>query len=287
MKHPSHRDHCLTAEHDGAFLADGFGAQYTGKMSALAFASFRNWSYCHRPFSEIGHNASAAECEAATGLALLHNARSREDCSSCTRCMRNRNCWEEVQKAISAGGSFADIFSGPVLANLREAYFSARTRTRPGAPSLLRQPDGRTSIAVHIRRGDVDWRSRARFVKEQTFVTLMDALASWSTWSLPPHFHIVSEGVPSAFPLLAARKDTTLHLNAPMLDSFHALVTADALVFGRSSFANAAAYLRGGAGKSPRVYYLPGDGWGFTKNLKGWHKCDVKSHGATCAALKG
>ena len=64
--------------------------------------------------------------------------------------------------------------------------------------------------------------------------------------SSPIHVHILSEGKPDDFGSLTKlpRVKVAYHLNAPLMETFHHMVHADALVMAASTMSDVAAWLR-------------------------------------------
>lgn len=126
----------------------------------------------------------------------------------------------------------------------------------------LRSLPGPLHVAVHVRRGDVNRRSRAaaRLVPNEVYLRAMRQVLA-QAGSREVHFHIYSEGeLDSAednFREFAITRQVYFHLNEDACSTFHHLVSADVLIMSKSSFSFVA-----GLYSSGLVLYLP-----F------WHPC--------------
>ena len=114
-------------------------------------------------------------------------------------------------------------------------------------PPLAWFNNGAFSLAVHVRRGDVSHRMPKRWLSNG--IVALCVLKSIELLRLPRstpiHVHILSEGKADDFGSLAKLPHKlSFHLNAPLMDTFHHMVHADALVMAASTMSDVAAWLR-------------------------------------------
>ena len=157
-----------------------------------------------------------------------------------TRSLETRANFNEVHKASSA--ELDVYYSRDVREHLRAKYFST---AKPGPPVAC--GCGPTYVAVHVRRGDVradSWQER--FTGNEL---LEGVIARLAVLYHPLPIIIFSQGVAADFASLVAAApaaDVRLCLNAEVRATFHALVSATALVVAKSSFSYSAALLSRG-----------------------------------------
>jgi hypothetical protein len=107
------------------------------------------------------------------------------------------------------------------------------------------------NIAVHIRRPNShDVRPQGSDTPNRVFLNIIKKLRRIYS-KKKPLFHVYSQGSRENFKIFEA-SDVILHLNEPIEDTFIAMVFADVLVAGTSSFSYAAGLLSEGI-----VYYIP------------------------------
>jgi len=122
---------------------DGFGMNYIGIMSSLAWAAYTDRAYCHTGYRmSLAHGVNTRDCEIAMGI-----PRS----AACEKC-------EQAYKGhfrITFDESFNidQMYNPCVRKQLRSAYENGMRRLDVHPIGFIK---GYINIAVHVRRGDVN-----------------------------------------------------------------------------------------------------------------------------------
>jgi hypothetical protein len=119
-------------------------------------------------------------------------------------------------------------------------------------------------VCAHLRRGDVsasDAHTAHRAASFGSFLScLRQVTQALRNAGLHPRIKIFSQGDVGELDMLRAL-DCELHLDTPTIATFHALVDADVLLMGRSSFSFTAALLGSGLTIYDRFARTPVPGW--------------------------
>ena len=215
---------------------DGFGAQYQGMMSGVAYARFMNYQYVHTPFRRLDHGADVAAMNRFIGIPVTgERADIREDGAS-----------------LVNGSDTPDIYNTEELrALIRGWNFSTdKPKVNP------------EQIAIHIRRGDAARQNLTFRLTSNAFYRrlILDLKAQYPGLGVIIH----SEGEPADFSDLRF-ENVELALNQDLRLTFHSLVMARVLVTAKSSLSYAAALLN-----QNTIYYIPF----WHKPLKSWKICE-------------
>ena len=220
---------------------EGFGSEYHSVITGYTLALHRKWKYCQSRHTKYDHDLDSARCQGMMGF-------NPQDCSNCVSLTKGhlRSVVKKLHGLHKAGN---------------EAMPKIRERFRLGASKVLNQPvpskackyaAGRTSIAVHIRRGDIQSTgyNKDRYVNGTIFTKQMrllhEELAAADRRAM---FHVYSEGTPEQIEdtwqqeLDAANiraDDIMYHMDEDPLLSFYCLVVADRLITGGSTFSEIA-----------------------------------------------
>ena len=208
--------------------SDGFGAQFQTIIASVIYAELTGQEYVYTPFKQMEHNYD-----------------------------HDPGYMEKKEWLINFIGNFEikgliDFFE----ANLLKCANSDALRK---IKSIFRANKARDNyfnnenlnIVVHMRRPNShDSRTGGTDTPEATFLTIIEKLRV-VYGSEDPLFHIHSQGNIENFKAFNA-PDIVLHLNESVEDSFCAMVLADVLVAGASSFSYTAGILAEGT-----VYYTP------------------------------
>lgn len=199
---------------------DGFGAQYLAQMGALAWAVKHNRYYYFNGFSHLDHNENAEEMSTFTGLRRW-GKRIRPSELAKVRYL--------PQVLGAKDPSF--YFSQEAITIIRRMYNSS---PKPGR--CVHQ------IAIHIRRGDVSKKMRARWLSNKIYIELIQTLQAFFPKA---SIGIYSQGKPTDFEVFT-KLGVTLELNRDLKQTFHELVTAPLLIPAPSCLSYAAAILAEG-----------------------------------------
>lgn len=215
---------------------DGFGSQYQGMMSGVAYARYMNYQYVHTPFRRLDHGTDVAAMNRFIGIPVTGQ---RADI-------------REEGAALVNGSDTPDLYyTEEVRSLIRGWYFSTdKPRVNP------------EQIAIHIRRGDAARQNLTFRLTSNAFYRrlILDLKAEYP--DLPIMIH--SEGEPADFSDLEF-ENVELALNQDLQLTFHSLVMARVLVTAKSSLSYAAALLN-----QNTVYYIPF----WHKPLKCWKICE-------------
>jgi hypothetical protein len=143
---------------------------------------------------------------------------------------------------------------------VRAASHSPATGPRAAEDSALQ-------VVMHVRRGDVDaarLRVRHRFMPDEYFILFKQLLQSSLSPGVPVAFHVHSSTSPEQ-PASSFRALTdsgfAVHLDAPMVDSWLAMMSADILVISKSSFSYVPALLSRGVVFFTPFWHMPLGHW--------------------------
>jgi len=217
---------------------DGFGGQYLGCMTGIAYCEYAGLEYVHTPFSEMviyQSNLHVDQINTFVGIPAGKNFEHVER--------------SEVISMLIFGSEDKGYFTDNVKKKIRDYYYST---PKPDIPSV--------DIAIHIRRGDVDSSNFERFTSNVTYQRIIAMLRQEN----PDYrIHIYSEGNLDDF-LDLNGDGIEFHLNEDILITFHSMVKAKILVVARSAFSYAAGILN----ENEHIYYFNN----FThKPLPEWH----------------
>ena len=253
---------------------DGFGSQYLTAMASIAYCDHMRYRYFHNPFTKIHHAsisplarmlARAEELNRFIGIppGLLFSTFNSnicleiviiEPCPGGALRLQNTSSdksaswfWQSIY-----GISNVDKFSPHVLSILRQYYYSTP------------KPNTKTSIALHIRRGDVDKKTYpTRYIDNNKYKKIIRFLLKTYPDDI---ITIFSEGSIHDFHDLQQDR-VVFQLNGTIEETFHSFVRAKVLVTAKSTFSYSAALLN-----ENEVYYIP---W-WHKPLKHWKIIVVK-----------
>lgn len=215
--------------------SDGFGAQYHGVMSGIAYCSFMNYKYIHTPFNKMGHRESPKALSDFIGIPVLPIP-DKIDIS------------KGHEQIVNKSRTPDKYYTTEVIETIRNHYYSTE---KP----IIENND----IAIHIRRGDVNSNTKGRYTGNSYYKKVIDSLLE----KYPDYnINVFSEGKEEDFNELRHER-VSLKLNVDIETTFHSLVSAKVLVMAKSSFSYCAAILN-----TNTIFYL--DFW--NKPLAHWNK---------------
>jgi hypothetical protein len=217
---------------------DGFGAQYHAKMTAVAYAMFKNYIYRHVPMKSVAHHSGLMlddRSEIASIMDKFTGLKSDIDDNLEYPINDSPRFIPEVTFARKP-----DIYYTKLVRNhLRGLYYSTEKPT----PNIY-------DVAIHIRRGDVTQSplKNPRYTPNSFYIKLIHKLKK-----INPNYTIgiYSEGQLSDFEELHG-ENIDFNLNGDIRNAFHDLVNSKILVISKSSFSFCAGILSTG-----NIYSIP------------------------------
>jgi hypothetical protein len=212
---------------------DGFGAQYLGVMSGIAYCKFKNYNYIHTPFKNIEQDGDVKSLNNFIGIP---NQQSKN----------NIDISEKFSALVHSARNPSEYYTDDLITLLRNYYY---TTSKP----IIEKVD----IAIHIRRGDVTLKDKNRYTSNSYY----NKIIKYLNYKYPTYNIVIfSEGSKDNFNELDG-KNLLFRLNKSIEETFHSFVSAKILVTAKSSFSYSAAILN-----SKKVYYI--NFW--HKPLKKW-----------------
>ena len=132
--------------------SDGFGAQYQGVMSGIAYCSFMNYKYIHTPFNKMGHRESPKALSDFIGIPVLPIP-DKIDIS------------KGHEQIVHESRTPDKYYTTEVIETIRNHYYSTE---KP----IIENND----IAIHIRRGDVNSNTKGRYTGNSYYKKVIDSL---------------------------------------------------------------------------------------------------------------
>jgi len=121
---------------------------------------------------------------------------------------------------------------------------------------------GITSIAIHVRRGDVNEDTSSRYVSDDWYFSLIAQLSKMYAPSADIHVFSSLEGTWNSADFDGYRKrGATVHLDGDPMEVWAHFVAADVLVMAKSSFSHVPALLNDNCVIYQPYMHLPLDGW--------------------------
>ena len=233
---------------------DGAGAQAQAVISTQAAARAIGIPYAHTPFRSMEHAPGEPAGWAARWEAILNLGDGEPQVASLGlqpvplgNLIWEPERWNDRPLLIRVCHShdFTDRWIDSyrlVMPVLRKRY----TGVGMPPPGGSAGPD-EVSVAVHVRRGDVDgWQDPARYTSNDRVLRVIRTIVHLlGGHGLRPRLTVYSEGMPEDFREFADC-GCALHISEDALAAFHGLVCADVLVMAKSSFSYAAALLSDG-----------------------------------------
>ena len=242
--------------------ADGGGAQIHGQISAIAAAAAFGLPYVHLPLVKVEHSDGRSDEDWASdwndyfGLAALGSG-SLGDQETWVQLPR----WTPV--ALSPPRRQGTVLAAPHFHDFTDVYPATLHRSRPGLRAaqansrrtvgLWHFDAGLSSIAVHVRRGDVSSGQNAERYSSASRIAHLISLATASASTTRTEVVLFSQTEDEDLSQLADQ-DSRIRvcLEPDVFVVLDHLLAADVLVMAKSSLSYVAALLR-----SDRVVYEP------------------------------
>ncbi len=217
--------------------SDGFGSQFQEIIASVVYAELNNKKFVYTPFKEMEHNYDADPCFIAKKEWLVNFIDNFEVNEG--RINSNNAGYKAFFDA-----NVAECANSLSLKKIRKIFRANKNRNNYFNNESF-------NIVIHVRRPNPhDNRIEGANTPKQLFLDIITQLRKIHA-SQDLLIHLISQGKSEDFNAFIAH-DIILHLNESVEDAFTAMVLADVLVTGRSSFSYAAGLLSEGI-----VYYIP------------------------------
>jgi len=192
---------------------DGFGAQYQGIISGIAYCYYKNYIYVHTPFKLLDHQVDIHKANEFIGIKT----------TSCPIYI-TQTCSAEVHWSPQP----SIYYTPQVLNYIRQCYYTNK------------KPTIDVDIAIHIRRGDVtNEQNKERYTDNAFYIKLIQTLQKkYPNYTIT----IFSEGTYEDFKEIGL-EEKWFKLNTDIFETFHSLVSAKVLIQSFSSFSYCAGIL--------------------------------------------
>lgn len=215
---------------------DGFGSQFQNILSAAIYAELNGKKFVYTPFEEMEHNYFNEENFVQKKELLINfignfNIALKDSYT----CSNSKNFFDNNINRCAESES---------LKYIKKLFRQNKAYTDYFDPNYL-------NIAIHIRRPNKDDnRISGANIPDSYFLEVIDKLREiYKPMKLL--IHIYSQGDIKNFKLFKSR-DTILHIDESVEDTFASMVFADILVTCASSFSYTAGLLSNGI-----IYYIP------------------------------
>lgn len=255
---------------------DGMGAQVLAIYSAMGYASAINIQYLHTGLKKVDHNDKKRphfEQEIEDFFSLGSNETKIENINIQEYKVVDLNSTKGILKQI-----FSDsLFNPDTKIIFQSEHFHHYANRFPEKYNLIKEKlrnkfyaspknhplhkSGVTlSIAIHIRRGDVNKDYTGRYTSNSEIRIKLNAFIKiLNNNSIPFIIHVYSEGEEKDFKELS--DIAVLHLNDDVFETFYNLVEADILFMAKSAFSFIAALLSKGVIIYDPFWHKPMDQW--------------------------
>jgi hypothetical protein len=220
---------------------DGFGSQYHGIMSGIAYAKSKGFIYVHSPFVDMQHKHHGVDVNKMNEFIGIKTTPMAEEVSNVEVAPSS----EEVHYSDKP----SKYYTKEVIQTIKDFYYSTE---KPRIEN--------NDIAIHVRRGDVSHEinsSSDRYTSNEDYNKILLMLRrEYPTYNITVH----SQGNLEDFSDLVG-DNITYKLNEDLRQTFHSLVTAKVLVMAKSSLSYSAAILNEGTVYYQDFWHKPLDGW--------------------------
>ena len=251
---------------------DGVGAQAMAMVAAMTLARLTGRRYLHSPFEHLEHSATTPAEWADRWERFLDLGRGEPrvppdaELISLRALVRDPAAFAGRSGVIARGIAYLPRkAASPILEQLRADLRARYWLTDKNNISLHCAPAGGVTIAIHLRRGDIQSseQARQRYVPDEPVLrAVADLGAVLRSLGRPLRFNLYSEGEAADFQRFA-EIGCELHLDGDPFSAFHNMVAADILMMGRSSFSLLAGLLSAGI-------VIPAERRSF--KLSQWHR---------------
>jgi len=217
--------------------SDGFGSQFQVIIASVIYAELNNKKFVYTPFQRMEHNYTHDNDFIAKKEHLINFIGNFE-------LNKNHTNHSYINYKLHFDANVVAYANSLSLKKIKQIFRANKNINRYFNNDNL-------NIVVHIRRPNShDNRIEGTDTSDTIFLNIINKLRIMYA-SKNPLFHIHSQGKIEGFTQFKA-PDVVLHLNKSTEESFTAMVLADVLVTGTSSFSYTAGLLSEGI-----VYYVP------------------------------
>ena len=220
------------------YQVDGFGSQFQNIIAAALYADLTHQQFVYSPFVSMEHNYDNDSAFLEKKEVFINFIDNFDVNTGQYPAIRNMSYKPVIDKHPDACAQSA------MLTKIKTVF-----RAHKDVDNYFK--NNRYNIVIHVRRpNQTDCRIEGTNTPDQLFLSIIEQLRI-QYQDKNPLFHIHSQGNTENFKQYQA-DDVVLHLNKSVEDSFLAMVLADVLVAGASSFSYTAALLSDGI-----VYHIP------------------------------
>jgi hypothetical protein len=248
---------------------DGAGSQAMAAISAMTIARYAGCRYLHIPFTSMTHAQGGREDWARRWEDFLNLGDGETPVPNDAELARLSSV--VTDPAAYAGRSIVIVervfgLSDENGLRIREALRSELRakywRSPKAAIPSHRGPAGHLTVAIHVRRGDVNpTRNANRFAPDEVVLRQIERLKrALAPFGRPLTLNLYSVGAAEAFRAFADA-GCHLHVGEDAFETFHNMVTADILLGGYSSFSYVAAQLSEGIVLDHRIRHPRHSNW--------------------------
>mmetsp|Transcript_47526 Transcript_47526/g.78747 ORF Transcript_47526/g.78747 Transcript_47526/m.78747 type:complete len:291 (-) Transcript_47526:481-1353(-) len=222
-------------------MKNGFGSQYVGLMSAMAWAGLHKKAFCNTAFQTVAHNQDVKICNTLTGFPAGRD---------CHHCYSEKEFFLKIQRELPTH-RLLEAYTPCLRKQLRESFDQGVEKL--GLEPVNFDYSNRTvvNVAVHIRRGDImnEFMNKGHDIIPNSAYRKAIAHVREILWknNQTANFQVFSEGSSKSFKnIVEGHDDVQLQLlgDDGALETFVSMVKADILLMAPSSLSWAAAFLR-------------------------------------------
>ena len=221
---------------------EGFGSQFQTIISSVVYAELNNKKYAYTPFLMMAHNYNNSPDFTSKKELFINFIDNFETIDTINK----------ENYRINSGVNYKAFFDANVIKCTNSHALKKIKRIFRANKKIDNYFNNENlNIVIHIRRPNPhDNRILGADTPDTVFFNIINRLRLVYS-SKNPLFHLFSQGNSEDFKAFNVQ-DTVLHINESIEDTFLAMVLADVLVTGASSFSYTAGLLSEGT-----VYYIP------------------------------
>jgi hypothetical protein len=241
--------------------SDGAGAQAMAVISAMALARFLNCRYVHTAFTSMAHAEGSREDWAQRWETFLNFGHGETPAGDDAEFVSLADLTNDpdaytgrpiviVERVFGLPKAHVARMRDALRPDLRTKYW----RSSKAAIPSHRGPAGGLTVAIHVRRGDVNRTQNVnRYAPDEAVLRQIERLKrALAPFGGPLTLNLYSEGEEKDFRRFA-EAGCRLHVSQDSFETFHNMVTADILLGGYSSFTYVAGILSEGIVLDHRV----------------------------------
>ncbi|MEZ5832642.1 MAG: hypothetical protein R3D05_15820 [Dongiaceae bacterium] len=233
---------------------DGVGMQAMTTIAAMAVARFAGCRYFHSPFTSMEHAQGPAKEWAQRWEQFLNFGDGESpvpkhaELVQLSEIVENASAYADRPVIIAEKGfNLPPAVGVPIRETLRSELRKRYWRSSKSAVPSHRGPANGLTVAIHVRRGDVNpITPRGRYVRDELVLRRIEQVKkALAPFGRRTKLNLYSEGRPEDFGAFA-QAGCHLHISEDAIETFHNMVTADVLVDACSGFSYLAGFLSEG-----------------------------------------